>query len=432
MTNPAGDVFISYKHSQQDLAEKLEIALRNHGVPVWRDVHDIGPDPLEQQIREDLQDPNLAGGVAIVSRDVTQSPVILKTELPGLHQRWRDDDDFFVVVALCPDVDYDEAEAILSQTESPYDLSHWYMESLEIEEEAPNSPSVIGRIINSVLDRLGRNQQTSSQLPSLDDVIDAVLERRLQRVHNHLPPNSPVECSLDTYSKPSYDIQQAVSIDWSPHFDDSIPDESLWNKQLLLALRTTIDYLQQETPGRELRFRGRAHLPAVFSLGCCLPETRGISTAWMQRDQDANFTPWRLDLNSEDSGLESNLEAIDRTASDLAVLVNITDDVKPEVGKTKSSLPSFNGILEFGFEQDSKDRLTASEAVHAAKVFQQELRDAMNRLPETSTIHLFMATPAGLAFLFGQKTNTTPTIQTYILDTESGSRTYQPAARLSE
>ncbi|AXG08393.1 SAVED domain-containing protein [Haloplanus rubicundus] len=430
MTNPAGDVFISYKHSQQNLAEKLEIALRNHGIPVWRDVHDIGPDPLEQQIREDLQDSNLAGGVAIISSDVTQSPVILKTELPELHKRWRGDDEFFVVVVLAPGVDYDEAETILSKAESPYDLSHWYMESLEVEETSSSS-SAIGRIINSILDKLGQNQKTSSQLPPLDAVVDAVLERRLQCIHNRLSSNSPVECSLDTYVKPSHDIQLAVSIDWSPHFDDGIPDGSLWNEQLLPALRTTTDYLQQETPGRELRFRGRANLPAVFSLGYCLPETRGISTAWMQPDQDGNFSSWRLNLNLEESNLQSDLEEIDRTASDLAVLVNITDDVKPEVGKTKSKLPDFNGILEFGFEEDSKDRLTAPEAAHAAKVFQQDLRDAMNRLPETSTIHLFMATPAGLAFLFGQMTNTSPTIQTYILDTESGSRTYETAAQLS-
>jgi len=430
MTNPAGDVFISYKHSQQDLAEKLEISLRNHGIPVWRDVHDVGPDPLEQQIREDLQDSNLAGGIAIISSDVIQSPVILKTELPELHKRWRGDDEFFVVVVLTPGVDYDEAEAILSEAESPYDLSHWYMESLEVEKTSTSS-SPIDQIIKSLLDRLGQNQKTSSQLPPLDAVVDAVLERRLQCIHNDMSSNSPVECSLDTYSKPSYDIQLAVSIDWSPHFDDGIPDGSLWNEQLLPALRTTTDYLQQETPGRELRFRGRAHLPAVFSLGYCLPETRGISTAWMQPDQDSNFSPWRLDLNLEESNLHSDLEEIDRTASNLAVLVNITDDVKPEVGKTKSSLPDFNGILEFELGQDSNERLTAHEAAHTAKVFQEELRDAMNRLPETSTVHLFMAAPAGLAFLFGQKTNTFPTIQTYILDTESGSRTYQPAVLLS-
>jgi len=223
MTNPAGDVFISYEHSQQNLAEKLEIALRNHGIPVWRDVHDVGLDPLEQQIREDLQDSNLAGDVAIINSDVTQSPVILKTELPELHKRWRGDDEFFVVVVLAPGVDYDEAETILSKAESPYDLSHWYMKSLEVEETSSSS-SVIGRIINSILDRLGQNQKTSSQLPPLDAVVDAVLERRLQCIHNHLSSNFPVECSLDTYGKPSHDIQLAVSIDWSPHFDEGIPD----------------------------------------------------------------------------------------------------------------------------------------------------------------------------------------------------------------
>lgn len=429
MTNPRGDVFISYKHSQQTLAEGLELALRDHGVPVWRDVHDVGPDPLEQQIREDLEDPNLAGGIAIVSKDVTESPVILKIELPELHERWRNDDDFFVVVVLCPDVEYDEAEAILAQAQSPHDLSHWYMESLEVEQGSETS-SVLSRVIDSVLNVVTRTQQTNEQLPKLDAVVDAVLERRLQSIQSDLSADQPVDCSLDTYGPPSYDVQFALNIDWSSHFENSLPVQSTWDRRLLPALHTTIDQLQQQTPGRELRFWGRARLPAVFSLGHCLQEPRGMNAAWMQPDQRGDFTPWKLDIHPEESGIECDLEEIDITASDLAVLVNATDNVNPEVGKTKSSLPRFNGILEFDFEQTTNKKLTAPQAAHAAEIFQEQLRDALNQFSDTSTIHLFMAAPAGLAFLFGQKTNTSPPIQTYLLDTDSRDRTYKPAAQL--
>lgn len=404
MTNPMGPVFISYKHSQQSLVEGLDAILRDHGVPIWRDVRDLGPDPLEQQIRDDLEDSNLSAGLVVISRDVTESPVILNLELPGLHDRWREDDEFFVVVVLCPGIDYDEAKRILAEVESVYDLSRWYMESLDEEANSGLPPGII-------------------------DVVEAVLERRIQCIHEALATDHPFNCSIDTYGPPSHQDELAMSIDWSPHFSDGFPSQKIWQARLLPALQRTVDNIQKNAPGRSLRFRGRAHLPAAFSLGHTLPVTRDIDATWMQPTQNGDREPWTFSVDAENSGLYGTFEHFEVSQSDLCVLVSVTDDVRPEVGNTKASLPEFNGRLELGIEEDMRPTLTPAQAVDAANVFQDELRSAMNRVSQTATIHLFMAVPVGLAFLFGQVTNTLPPIQTYLLDT-TGKRAYEPAVRL--
>ena len=428
MTNPQGKMFISYKHSQQPLAEGLELALREHGVPVWRDVHEIGPDPLEKQIREDLADPNLAGGIAVVSEDVTESPIILEVELPALRERCNDE-DFFVVVALCPGLGHTEAKTILAQADSFRDFSHWFMESIEVESDGEEPTSILDHVVDAVTSVVPGTQRTNNQSPAFDQVVTAVLERRLQRVESDLSDDQPIDCTLDTYPHPSYEPQFALNIDWSPHFNGTIPEQSIWNNRLLPSLRQSVDYLQDRAPGRELRFRGRAHLPAAFSLGHCLQESRGIAAAWLQ-GQQSDFTPWRIDMSHEESGLQCDFEPLDTTASHLAVMVSIVDDVRPEVGRVKLELPPLNGMVEFRLEQSGEKRLDAPKSSHIAHVFEEQLRDVLNRVSKTSMIHLFMATPVGLAFLLGQKTNTLPPIQTYCLGTTDSGRAYEPAALL--
>ncbi|WP_396275536.1 SAVED domain-containing protein [Haloarcula sp. S1AR25-4] len=72
----------------------------------------------------------------------------------------------------------------------------------------------------------------------------------------------------------------------------------------------------------------------------------------------------------------------------------------------------------------------SSTATQATTMFQQGLRDSLNELSNTSTIHLFMAGPVGLAFLFGQQTNSLPMIQTPVLDTTDRAKNYRPAIKL--
>ena len=404
MTDLTGKMFVSYRRSQANIAEALVTSLHEHGIRTWQDISDLRIEPTQAEIRNvlEVENPELAGGIVLVSEDVSESDIILELELPGLHNRWKNEDEFFVVVALCPGIDYDDAGEILSKSPTLLDFSDWNMIKLGSPGDTP---------------------------AAADDVAMAVLTERVRLNHDRLDEDQPLDVSLDTYGPPSHASPPAVTIDWSPYFADGLPTPYRWDHRLLPRLQRVIDLVEESAPGRSLRVRGQARLPAVFAMGRCLQATRGIDATWLQHSAGQN-EPWNLYVDQQDSGLESDLQINDITGSELAVLVSITNEVDAVVGRTKSTLPDFGGVLELSLGDNIGSLLCASEAAHAAHVFRQEVQKTLNELSATSTIHLFMAAPAGLAFLFGQQSNTFPQIQTYLLEDTGGARTYQPAASL--
>jgi len=398
MTDPNGEMFVSYRRNQADIAEALVKSLHEHGIRTWRDVSDLRTEPTQAELRRVLDGSDLAGGIVLVSEDVAESEIILELELPELHDRWRNDEDFFVVIALCPGVDYDDAEEILGECPTVRDFSGWNMIKLGSQAETP---------------------------AAADDVTTDVLTERVRLIHEQLNDDEPLDCSIDTYGPPTYSPQPTVAIDWSSYFADGLPTPRIWDQRLIPRLNEVIDIVEESAPERPLRFRGHARLPTAFALGRCLQTTRGVDTTWLQRS-GGQHNPWNVHSDAEESGLDGDLHVNNVSGSDLAVLVSVTNEVDPAVGRSDSELPDFGGVLELSVGDDVGSSLTSSEAAHAAGVFQQEIQRALNQLSATSTIHLFMAVPVGLAFLFGQQTNTFPPVQTYILP--DGERTYQQAA----
>lgn len=400
MTDPTGKVFLSYKHKQADTADLLEDALWDHGVPVWRDQSDQPSAPLESGLEHIIEDKQqIAGGIGLISEDVAASDVILDVELPRFRERWESDDTFFVVIIRCPDLGVSDAKAILSKSSSLHDFSSWYMEQLyEITPEAAA------------------------------DVADFVLQQRLTKLDAALDNGQPITCSLDTYEEPAYKPRPALRIDWSQHFDPEPPSQEVWNQRLVPALTTVTDRIRSNAKGRPIRLRGHSHLPASFALGRCLQATRNVGATWMQADQAGNTQAWSLDKDTEDSGLSAEFTRKNASESDLAVLVSISGNVRPEVANTVSALSTFRGVLEFTPDDGPDVILSPDQAGHAASVFRTEVRETADKIGPVSKIHLFMAVPTGLSFLFGQQTNTFPPIQTYVLP--DGANTYRKAALL--
>ncbi|MFC6965007.1 SAVED domain-containing protein [Halocatena marina] len=404
MTNLTGKMFFSYRRNQDDVAEFLVESLHEYGIRTWQDISDLKPEPTQDEIRTVLEVENseLAGGIVLVSDDVFDSEFILEVELPHLHNRWKNEQQFFVVVALCPGVEYDDASEILSESPTVLDFSNW----------------------NKI--KLGSKADTPV---AADDVATAVLTERIRLNHKQLDADQPLGCSLNTYGSSSYATQPVVTIDWSSHFKDGLPAPRLWNQRLIPRLHRVIDILEGAAPGRSVHVHGQAHLPAAFALGRCLRTTRGIDATWLQQS-NGKQEPWSLHIDEQESGFDGDLHVNDIAGSDLAVLVSGTNEVNAVVGRSKQTLPDFAGVLELSLGDDIGSLLSAPEAVHAARLFQREVQSALNELSATSTIHLFMAAPAGLVFLYGQQSNTFPSIQTYLLETTDGERTYRPAALL--
>lgn len=399
MTDPTGRVFLSYKHEQTDVANFLQTELERHGVPIWRDIFDLKPEPLRDEIIDQLENPETASGIALVSEGVADSDIILNDELPGFNSRWDSDDEFFVVVVPCPKIGVGEAKSILNEASILHDFSAWKMLPLE-----------------------------AATSDKATDIVQAALSERIERIDGYLPDGEPIECSLDTYESPAHDIDPAIAIDWSRSFEHGPPSQEVWNQRLIPALTTVTDCLKQNAPGRPLRFRGQTRLPAAFAAGYCLPTTRRIHATWMQPTGPTGMTEWTLDIDEEESGLEGDLQRRPNHGSELAVLVNIASDVQPEVDQMHNELPDFNGVLRLTPEEGPDVELSPAQAAHAADVFRTKVRNAIKELSKTSTIHLFMAGPTGLVFLFGRKSNTLRPIQTYLYSKDEGR--YYPASRL--
>ncbi len=398
MTDPTGHVFLSYKHEQMETANFLQTELERHGVPMWRDIFDLKPEPLRDEIVDQLEHPETASGIVLVSEGVADSAIILNDELPGLKTRWDADSEFFVVVVPCPDIDVRDAKSILNEAPLLHDFSAWKTLPLE-----------------------------ATTTEAAADIVDAVLTERIEQIDGYLPAGEPLDCSLDTYEPPAHEIDPAIALDWSTSFTHGPPSKAEWNQRLIPALATVTDALSQNAPGRSLRFRGQTCLPAAFAAGYFLPVERRISASWRQPSGPDDATEWTLDIEGEHSGVNGELQRQPNHGSELAVIVNITADVEPEVNQMHAELPDFNGVLRLTPEDGPDIQLTSAEAVHAADVFRTEVRSAIKTLPTTSTIHLFMAVPAGLAFLFGQKSNTLRPIQTYLYKDEGR---YSLAGRL--
>ena len=105
MTDVKGSMFISYRRSSarpsgDAEAMRMRDALRDRGVPTWRDLDDLSPAPTEDALVETLRREDLAGAVMLVSREVKESPMIREVEAPAILDRFRRGDGFILKPVL--------------------------------------------------------------------------------------------------------------------------------------------------------------------------------------------------------------------------------------------------------------------------------------------------------------------------------------------
>ena len=399
MTDPTGDVFLSYRHSQKDLAVALDQRLREHGIPVWRDEREIGPDPLESQIEAVLGSGDISGALLLVSEDIVDSSTIVNVELPGIYSLYDTNDDFFVFVLCCPGISAGQAKEILGSIDKLNDFSEWYFHSL---------------------------QPGDSDLPDYDGIVENVLEKRLDAILHHNGDPGPIMCSIHSHEPREETTESWFHADLSHHFDTRLPNQEVWNARIQPTITRLTDQLARKAGDRRIDFTGQAHLPIAFAIGTQYPTTRGIHATWTQQDPNLNVTTWDGTLSPEGAGTTVNRQLKDSENTDLAVLLSLTDDVRPEVGNTTGDLPSFHTVVEIS-RGDFGSIITPEMGVDIATTFRETVRGELNARPNLDTIHVFQSAPVGLSFLLGQQTNTLPRIQTYALAEFQRPRRYQPA-----
>lgn len=398
MTDPTGAVFISYRHSQKEIAIELDERLREHGVPVWRDERKTEADPLEAQLEEQLESDAISGAILLVSDDILESSTIVNVEIPVMHSRQESSEVFFAIILRCPGMSASHAQEILSDVSSINDFSEWFLHALQQEdEESPNFIRIISEVIRHRLDALTQK---------MDDA-------------------DTIACSINSYPPRDGAGQLSFNADLSHHFEDGLPSQDIWNYRIGDTVTRLMDQIASNAGCRTVEFTGYAHLPIAFSAGTRFPATGGVHAVWRQLDRQFEETMWDLTVDATEADISTEHRLRDSDQTDMAVCLSLTDNVEPEVGNT-ATLPEFNTIVEITRPDYDLD-ITPAEGVEIASAFQAKVRDQLNRRSNIETIHLFASVPVGLAFLLGQHTNTLPTIQTYALDTSEKLRKYKPA-----
>jgi hypothetical protein len=230
---------------------------------------------------------------------------------------------------------------------------------------------------------------------------------------------------------PPFEPGTALCLDWTARFTEKEASADSWERYLLPALASVAAALRKHAPGREVVAFGLPTLPAALALGCAFLSTGGITIAWEQATPGRPAQRWSLAQPRETSGFTHRLVSQDAAARDIAVLVSVADNVEPLFAATRKALPSLRGYAHVSKPGAYPHMIgLPGEAADIAYVVQDALRTARREYGNVGTVHLFLAVPAGLAFLIGQLLNTFGTIQTYEHVGSDGSGAYRPAALL--
>lgn len=403
MTDPTGRSFLSYRRVRHEDAIRLIQAQHERGIPTWQDIKDLGTEPTEDAIWRVLGDPSTANGILLITPEVEGSPIICKVEVPALLRRASHGDGFFLVPLAAGGLDYKAAAAVVGNGMSAHDLSTWNM--MRVGEQ-------------------GVNHEDAAR------VARRVLEQRLAAIHRQLPPDEPLRVGLFTFSAPPFVPGDALSMDWHHRFRGKVGSAQDWQDHLLPALRDVVSSVRQYAARRNIEAFGQATLPAAVALGCAFLSPAGVPAGWKQHAPDQSEQLWSLAAEQQTSGFQATIHSHDTNARDLAVLVAITADTERLFSAARQHLPPFRAILRVREPGGRRHLDSPGQAKDVALLVRDTLRSARDRYGDVGTVHLFIAGPAGLAFLIGQLLNTFGAVQTYEHVQADGSERYEAAALL--
>jgi len=254
-----------------------------------------------------------------------------------------------------------------------------------------------------------------------------------ESINSYVPPGEPFKLVLNTRVCPSFNPGIALTIDWTHRFNGREATRQTWEQYILPALSDVADTVQRKAPGRMLLASGLLSIPAAISLGFVFMAPRKLEIAWEQSTTGGAPQIWTVSESTEDSGFEKTVTAGRLRADDLAILVSVNADASHALSRSKASLPSFRVFVHIKHKtrKGSVEINSPGQASHLARLVADSAREAREDYQVTGNVHLFLATPVGLAMLIGQLLNTLGQVQTYEHIPEGATGYYSPAALLS-
>ncbi|MEP7368761.1 MAG: SAVED domain-containing protein [Dermatophilaceae bacterium] len=401
-TNPFGYCFVSYRRTRLAEVGALVRALHELGVPTWQDLHDLDEQPLEATLRTVLADPNIASGVLWITPEVAHSAIITDIEVPGLASRATADATFALVPVAAGGLDYGTAAEAARSSIALVDLRTWN----------------IGKV--------GGDPATDDDIAG---VAQRVLRRRVRAIHSHLPDGDPFVVDVFTRTPAVHHHDAALTIDFTHLFDGRTAKTGTWDT-VTASLRTTLQRVASDAPGRSVHLRGLVGLPTAVALGATVSSPSRADAAWLQHTPGRPDSPYTLNAAPVPSSFTVDLVDGNPGAADLAVLVSVSENTVPAFQATHGLGP-FRGIVHASAPGGYPHPFDSpGQAVHVAHEVVRAIRLARSRYGTLGAVHLFVAGPAGLAFLIGQLLNTLGLVTTYEHVSASGVGAYARAAVL--
>ena len=389
MTDVTGSMFISYRrsparHSGDAEALLVRDALRDRGVPTWRDLDDLNSVPTEDDLISTLSRENIAGAVMLISPEIEKSQMVRKVEAPAILDRFRKLDGFILKPVLI-NLEYTDVDRVMGR------------------------PGAFQKISHFDIDRISK--------PSLDAedarrIAKAVLKQRLLAVHHH---DSGQACSVGMYSRRSPSAKGfTLCHDVTPYFTgrESAPGAYSKIETALYDAATALASTGFATTGDKIPIiaRGNAALPLGVLFGAVY-SSFVFYLEWKQAAPGAPDETWSLksgisDIPTTVYDIKDNLES-----EDLILAISINADVERATTeyleaenlspRAMISVGLENGPLQQGETISPQQGLKiAYEAINTARNLKTQLR--MTR----ANLHLFLACPLSLAVLIGQNLNT--------------------------
>ena len=137
MTDVTGSMFISYRrspgrHSGDADALLVRDALRDRGVPTWRDLDDLNPVPTEDALVETLSSEEIAGAVLLVSPEMQESQMVCVVEAPAILDRFNRRDGFVLKPVLI-NIAYHDVDRVLGQRGAFQKIGRFNLDRIEKE-----------------------------------------------------------------------------------------------------------------------------------------------------------------------------------------------------------------------------------------------------------------------------------------------------------
>jgi hypothetical protein len=305
------------------------------------------------------------------------------------------------------------------------------------------------RLIKLKNDRLQARKEQAAKFgimmadPSITNEIKEI-EQELETLQEELEQLKREKASLSaplvymhTFGTPDSSLPpDTYSLEWSAEFDREvsprrISNPEVWENKLLPQLKD----LREEKIKRKglIRLQGTIALTAGFAFGCYFSRV-----GQYQLEVKQGEAQWRSDLALEaaDPGFKEKRVSGVPGANDIAVLVNAlknqdSDDLIDDVmgylnrqgGVQKLLLLEADGVTRH------KKLLEGWQAAVLARNSLAVLRKFARSHTE-ATLHIFLATPAGLAVFLGHQWNAIG-INAQLHEFAGGADKYMPSCRLS-